>query len=92
MYVIAYCTFGSRGTVRKAVEDDIRTFVSAYGAEQASDFQDFTYVYMASILRRWGGHEARVKDAGRTSILKVYNRLAARRLELVFAEVLRLHG
>ncbi|MGI9401332.1 MAG: hypothetical protein ACR2O0_08770 [Rhizobiaceae bacterium] len=89
MYVITYCSFGSKRRLQKAVEEDIRTFVSAYGAEQAFDFQDFTYIYLASLIKRWGWHEARAGKTTRKFYLRAYDRFSAKRLEHAFAEVLR---
>lgn len=89
MYVIAYCTFGSKERLQKAVEEDIRTFVRAYGVEQAFDIQDFVYIYLACLIKRWGWHEARVCRTNRKFYLRAYDRISAKRLELVFAEVLR---
>lgn len=86
-YVIAYCTFGSSSALQLRIDKDIDTFMSAYGNQDAHDLQIVRYFYLAHLLNRWGRHEAKGQQTGRSFHLSAYDRFAVGRMERLVGEV-----
>lgn len=89
VYVIAYCTIGTNRTLQGRIDEDIQTFMNAYGNQNADDRKIIYYTYLAQVLKRWGRHEAKSLDTNRNFHLRAYDGLAARRMQHLSAEVMR---
>ncbi|MEO1160782.1 MAG: phosphotransferase [Pseudomonadota bacterium] len=89
VYVIAYCTIGTSRTLQGRIDEDVQTFMGAYGTDKTHDRKVIYYTYLAHVLKRWGRHEAKSLRASRNFHHRAYDGFAARRLEQICAEVMR---
>ncbi len=89
VYVIAYCTFGSSKALHNRIDQDIDTFMSAYGDHGTDDRTLMQYFYLAHLLNRWGRHEAKSQKTGRHFHLRAYDRFSAQRVAQLSANVMR---
>ncbi len=88
VYVMAYCTFGSSKALHGRPDQDIGTFMSAYGNRYPHDRKMMHYFYLAHLLNRWGRHEALSQKTGRHFHVRAYDRFSAGRMAQLSAEVM----
>lgn len=87
MYVGAYSTFGSKNTMQRRIEEDIHTFMNAYGDKNEYDLKTIYFIYLAHIIRRWGRHESKSNNVNREFYLRSYDKIAGRRLKWLHEQV-----